>query len=142
MLEFWKSGKAVRSKGPILKNFNFTLNFDKTNIKITPSQIHQIFPKNIRFIHINNCRSDLGPKMGKIITQQRQASNPFIDLIYASIFHPFCFSDYMAMSTSSWCDWLYAPRDDGNPRALRFLSPKFGFGIRNLIEQIKKVYLN
>jgi hypothetical protein len=46
----------------------------------------------------------------------------------------------MHRSKFSWCDWLYAPRNDGKPRTLRLngASPNKD----HFVEQIKKVYLN
>jgi hypothetical protein len=45
----------------------------------------------------------------------------------------------MEMGMFAWRDWLYALRLDGKPRVLRL--PSFP-DTKNLIELIKKVYLN
>jgi hypothetical protein len=60
-------------------------------------------------------------------------------MVSISNFHPFYFSTDMAMSLFSWRTWLYAPRNDDKPRALR-LPFSFPDQTKNLIEQIKKVY--
>jgi hypothetical protein len=45
----------------------------------------------------------------------------------------------MYASAFYWFDWLYAPRNDGKPRVLRF--PKSFRDAKSFIERIKKVYL-
>jgi proteasome assembly chaperone (PAC2) family protein len=77
--------------------------------------------------------------MGKIVAQSmRKSTNANILLfIYMVSFPSIPFSDDIQIKLS-WCNWLYAIRNDGKPRTLRLLVDSIQ-NEKYLIEQIKKV---
>jgi hypothetical protein len=79
------------------------------------------------------------PTADKNVDKGQNSGNPVGRFNYYLYMVSILFRDNTDVHKFPYCDWLYATRNDGKPRALR-LSNNISNTAKNLIEQIKTVY--